>query len=200
MIKNIIFDVGMVLVDFNWKKVFEELQFSKEDFEVVEQATIRSKLWDEFDRSIKSDEEILEGFIANAPEYGAQIGYFFHNVGRTITCYDYTRKWITELKNSGYHVYILSNYPRRTYQQAIEQLSFVEEADGAVFSFEVGSVKPEPKIYQTLLDKYHLVATESIFIDDKRKNLTAANAFGIATIQFQTREQVIEELKKMGVE
>ena len=104
------------------------------------------------------------------------------------------------MKNSGYHVYILSNYPRRTYQQAIEQLSFVEEADGAVFSFEVGSVKPEPKIYQTLLDKYHLVATESIFIDDKRKNLTAANAFGIATIQFQTREQVIEELKKMGVE
>lgn len=114
MIQNVIFDVGMVLVDFSWQRVMKELGFSEEVFEAVADATVRSPLWNEYDRSRMSDEEILCGFIANAPSQEAHIRLYWEHVGDTIRCYPYTHDWIRELKEKGLHCYILSNYARRT--------------------------------------------------------------------------------------
>ena len=68
MIKNVVFDVGKVLVEFDWQGYLEALGFSPEIYEKVADATVRSELWNEFDRSKMSDEEILEGFLAGGPE------------------------------------------------------------------------------------------------------------------------------------
>ncbi len=97
-------------------------------------------------------------------------------------------------------MYLLSNYPRRLYFQSMEELAFVEEVDGAVFSYEVQSVKPEPEIYQALMKKYQLNPTECVFLDDNRANIIAANQLGMATIHFHTKSQAEEELRSLGVE
>lgn len=200
MIKNVIFDVGNVLVAFCWEKLFQELGFTGEVFEAIADATVRTNEWNEFDRGVMSDEEILSAFIKKAPEYEEQITFFFQNVGRTISQYNYSREFIRALEQKGYRTYILSNFPRRTYQQGIDELSFVEDVSGAIFSYEVQVVKPEKEIYQLLLEKYELDATECVFLDDKRENLVTANQLGMATIQFQSFEQAKEELRSLGVE
>ena len=104
------------------------------------------------------------------------------------------------MQEKGYGVYLLSNYPRRIYFQSIHELSFVELVDGAVFSFEVQATKPEPGIYEALLEKYQLQPTECVFVDDLRTNIIAANHLGMATIHFHTKSQAEEELRSLGVE
>lgn len=200
MIKNVVFDVGKVLVDFDWQGYFETLDFSPEIYEKVADATVRSELWNEFDRSKMSDEEILEGFLAGAPGCKKEILRFWDNIGGCIKCYDYAASWIQALQEKGYGVYLLSNYPRRLYSQSIQELAFVELVDGAVFSFEVEATKPEPEIYEALLKKYQLQPTECVFVDDNRGNIIAANHLGMATIHFHTKSQAEEELRSLGVE
>ena len=71
--------------------------------------------------------------------------------------------------------------------------------DGALFSFQVKQIKPEPEIYRLLLAKYSLNPQECIFLDDRRENVEAAEAQGIAGIQFTGYEEALLELKRRGV-
>ena len=159
-----------------------------------------SELWNEFDRGRMPEEDILEGFLKKAPDCEPEIMRFWNNIGNSIKRYDYAFAWIRKLREQGYRVYLLSNYPRRLYFQSMEELAFVEEVDGAVFSYEVQSVKPEPEIYQALMKKYQLNPTECVFLDDNRANIIAANQLGMATIHFHTKSQAEEELRSLGVE
>ena len=200
MIKNLVFDVGKVLVDFDWQSLFDALGFSPEAYEEVAKATVQSELWNEFDRSKMADEEILEGFLEHAPGRRNEVMRFWDNIGSCIRRYDYAFPWIRSLQERGYGVYLLSNYPRRIYSQSIEELAFVEIVDGAVFSYEVQYTKPEREIYEALLRKYGLNPTECVFIDDNRANIVAANELGMATIHFHTKSQAEEELRSLGVQ
>ena len=199
MIKNIIFDVGMVLVDFCWQKVFEQLGFTGETYEAVADATARSSMWSEFDRSRISDEEILAGFIANAPEQEQTIRLLWEHVGDTISCYPYSVEWVQQFKENGYKCYILSNYPRRTYELTKQELPFEELMDGVLYSYQVQQIKPEPEIYQTLLGKYSLKPEECVFMDDSPKNVAGARSVGIHAIQFTTRDEAMRKLEALGV-
>ncbi len=200
MIKNIIFDVGKVLVEFDWESAFRKLGFAGETFEAVADATVRSKEWNEYDRSAKNDEEQLAYFISRAPEYEREIRLFWDNMGLPIWQYDYAMNLVRGLKKNGYHTYILSNYSRHTYDCTREALSFEKEMDGVIFSYQVGYIKPEPEIYRTLLERYQLKPEECVFLDDKRENLSAAEQFGIRTIQFTGLAQAKCELEALGVD
>lgn len=199
MIKNIIFDVGMVLVNWDPHAAFQELGFDEKTEEAVGNATVYSDAWNESDRSVLDAEEQLAVFVQNAPEYEKEIRLFWENVARAIYQYDYSRAWIWELKQKGYHVYILSNYGKWTYEHTAEALSFLSDVDGQVFSFEVHQIKPEPEIYRTLLDKFNLVADECVFLDDRRENIEAAETQGIHTVLFTTYQDALEKLKTYGV-
>ncbi|PXV89476.1 putative hydrolase of the HAD superfamily [Lachnotalea glycerini] len=197
MINTIIFDLGMVLVNFRWHDFIEEFDFTKEVKEAVSKAMVQSKEWNEFDRSLLSDEEILSSFIRNAPEYEKEIAEVFQNIGNTVATYDYTKPWIQELKKKGYKIYILSNYPRRTYDLSKKQLDFLEVCDGALFSFEVKKIKPEEEIFHLLLDKYNIKSEEAVFLDDNINNIEAAQKLGIHSIHFTTRDNAVQELNKI---
>lgn len=198
MIRNIIFDVGMVLVDWQPRDAFRQLGFDEETVKAVAAATIESEAWSENDRSLLSDEEIAAEFVRRAPEYEREIRLFWDNVGLPVRQFDYTKDWIRELKGRGYGVYILSNYGRRTYSQTKDEaLSFLSEVDGALFSFQVQQVKPEPEIYQTLLERYSLVPGECVFFDDRPENIEAAGRAGIHGVVFENQKQAKEELERL---
>lgn len=198
MIKNIILDVGMVLVDFCWEDLLKKLGMSGDILEAVADATVRTQEWNEYDRSAKSDEEILTSLKANAPEYAQQIQLFWDHMDGMIVQYPYAKSWIASLKENGYHVYILSNYARRTYNLTKDEgLNFLPLADGAVFSFETGHIKPEKEIYHIIMDQYGLQPTECVFIDDNAANLTYPKEIGWSTIQFHNFQQVQQELERL---
>lgn len=199
MIKNIILDVGKVLVEWEPDEAFRKLGFDGETSHAVAEATVLSPDWNELDRSMLSNEELLAGFIGKAPEYETEIRLMWDNIGLPIYQYEYSRPWIQRMKQKGYRVYILSNYSRWTYENTAEALSFLEDVDGAVFSFQVQQIKPEPEIYRSLLEKYSLKPEECVFLDDRQENLDAAAAQGIVGIRFTTYEEAVRSLQEYGV-
>ncbi len=199
MIRNIVFDVGNVLVEYSWERMLQALHITGEAYDAVAKATALSPMWNELDRSLLSDEEILEGFIKNAPEYEKEIRLVWDNISESVHCYDYSVEWVQKFKKKGYQTYILSNYSKHGYELTRQELPFVEDMDGVLFSYEVKLVKPEPEIYQTLLNKFQLKPEECVFMDDNEKNVIAAREAGIHAIHFKNKEQAEAELEALGV-
>ncbi len=199
MIKNIILDVGKVLVEWEPRTAMQKLGFDEEAIDIVTEEVIKSGAWDEIDRSAKCDEELIADIVAKRPDYEKEIRLFWEHVSDAIWQYEYTRTWICTMREHGYRVYILSNYGRWTYEQTQEALSFLEDVDGALFSYEVKQIKPEPEIYQSLLKRYDLKAEECIFLDDRQENIDGAKRQGINGIRFMGYDDAKEKLCELGI-
>ena len=197
MIKNIIFDIGNVLASFRWKDLFKDLGFTGEAFERIAAATVQHPtMWNEFDRSLMSDAEIIAKCIERAPEYEQEIQLLFSKTELLVEEYSYSYGWIKCLKEQGYKVYLLSNYGKTSFEAARDhgRLSFLPLIDGGVISYEVKIIKPEPGIYTALLEKYNLDAKECVFLDDRADNISAAEKLGFHGIVVESYEQAKEEL------
>lgn len=194
MINTIIFDIGKVLVDWNWKDYLESFGYSKKKNEKLANAIFLSEYWKETDRGVWSDEKILQSFIKKAPEYENEIRTLWNGMGRCITRYEYTDKWIAELKEQGYKVYYLSNYGKTLREKTAEALGFVEQCDGGIFSYEIKKIKPDIEIYKALLEKYQLVPENCLFFDDVKENIEGAKKLGIHGILFEGHEKAREEI------
>lgn len=197
MIKNVIFDVGKVLVEYDPDSYMERLGFDLKTRQAVNQAMFQNPLWEESDRGKLSTEELLEKFIFNDKEYKEEITKAYQTVGNTIELFPYSVAWIKELKQRGYRVYILSNYAEVTYEQTKEKMEFLPYVDGAVFSFQCKWIKPEKEIYQELCNKYFLNPRESVFLDDRLDNIEQARNLGFFGIQFESYEQAVKELERI---
>ena len=189
MIKYIIFDVGKVLVEYDPDSYMNRLGFDAKTKRVLNEAMFENPLWNEFDRGDMSTEEILQKFIFNAPDYEKEIIKAFQSIGDAIELFSYSVDWIKELKNRGYRVYILSNYPEFTYEQTEKKMKFLDYVDGTVFSYSCKVIKPEKEIYEHLCEKYSLLPEESVFIDDRNENIAQAINLGFYGIQFKDYEQ-----------
>ena len=107
-----------------------------------------------------------------------------------------TRALVDDLKRAGYKLYVLSNMSRE-FIDFLRRTEIYGCFDGEVGSCEEGVVKPEPRIYEILLDRFGLDPAETLFIDDRRSNLEAAAAFGIATFHFREPESSCTQLREM---
>jgi len=195
MIKNIIFDIGNVLAGFAWKEYYGKFGYEAEVFERLAKATTLSTAWAEFDRGVLSDEEVFQLFIANDPQIEPYIRETLTRVPGLVSTFDYAIPWVKELKEKGYKVYYLSNFPRTARSDCDDALGFVKYMDGGIFSFEVNLIKPDAAIYQALLEKYQLKAEECVFFDDVEKNVQSACEVGIHGVLFRSKEQAMEVLE-----
>jgi len=197
MIHSVIFDIGMVLVNFCWQDMLKELGFKGETFEKVADATMRNPLWQDFDRGTWPTDELIRRFVSNAPEYKNEIETVFQNMDKIVTLYDYSMDWIRQLKADGYRVYILSNIPELVHLDNLDdKLRFLKEVDGAVLSYQEKLLKPERRIYEVLCERYGITPEQAVFFDDKLENVEAAREFGLNAIQFHDYEQGITEFKQ----
>lgn len=199
-ITTIIFDIGQVLAAFDWLGYLDSMNLSPEKREKMVLATLHDlNHWDKHDRGVLTDEEFIQESLKKVPGIEPEMRAFFKNIHQMVKEYDYAEQWVLDFKKAGYRVYILSNYGATSFAYAREHFKFLKHVDGMVISSEVHYVKPEPEIYQMLLEKYQIVPKESVFMDDREDNAQAAAAFGIHAIQFKSREQAMEELKMLGV-
>ena len=200
MIKNIIFDMGNVLVDFCWEKAFKDKGIDGDMLERVANATVRDRDWDEFDLANITHEEIIQNFIDNDPEIENEIRIATSSIGDMIKKKSYAEELILSFQRAGYKVYVLSNMSPQAFAQAGDDLKCAELADGRLFSCDCHIVKPDIKIYELLLSKFNLVAEESVFLDDKIENISAGESCGIKGIVFKELKDALSILKNMGVE
>lgn len=199
MITTVIFDIGNVLAEFAWKPFVEELPFSEEIKHRIVKATVLSPLWNELDRGEQTTEELVDGFVQNDAEIEKEIRYFFENISGIIRRFDYAIPWITELKNAGYQVLVLSNFPELIRGKCAKALDFLDHVDGGILSYLERVIKPDSPIYELLIQRYGLEPQACVFLDDKEENLTVPGSMGIKTVLFSTKSKAILDLEKLGV-
>lgn len=197
MIKNIIFDIGNVLVDYCWKEHIARFGFTGEKLERIGDAMMRSPEWNEIDRGVWSNEELLQAFINNAPELEQEIRLVFSDLSTLVRERPYSVEWIRSLKKEGYRTYFLSNYSHRVETEAAHAMSFLKELDGGILSYTVQQIKPNKEIYQILMERYGLKAEESVFLDDSSANIETAKTLGMQGILVTSQEQAVRALRKL---
>ena len=194
MIRNVILDVGNVLVDYCWKKHLNSFGFSEEIAKRVAAATALSEDWDEYDCGVLTDDEVLNRFIENDPGVEKEIRMYVENLSGVIEVYPYAEQWIRDLKAQGLHVYILSNFGEKCYNDCGSKMDFTGLVDGAVFSWREKVIKPDDAIYQCILRRYQLIPEECVFFDDREVNVEGAKRNGIHGIVFEDQAQANREL------
>ena len=153
-----------------------------------------SEDWEEYDRGVLTDAEVLNRFIENDPGVEKEIRMYVENLSGVIEVYPYAEEWIRAMKAKGLHVYILSNYGSKCYHDCGSKMDFTKLVDGAVFSWREKVIKPDDAIYQLILRRYQLAAGECVFFDDPKVNVEGARRNGILSIVFENYEQAKQEL------
>ena len=200
-IKNIIFDLGGVLIDWNpdyvFLKVFKGDKLKlKEFYEKV--CTFE---WNENQDAGYPLDKATEDRIKIFPEYEDQIRMYYGKweemIGGEI------KEVVTILKNlvreNNFRVLALTNWSAETFPIALKKFDFLHLFEGIVVSGTEKTRKPFSDIYEIILNRYNLIATESIFIDDNILNIKAANKFGIKTIHFRDPLQLKTDLEISGI-
>lgn len=196
-IDTIIFDVGNVLVDYDWKTYLESFGFDEEKNQKLAAAMFENPAWEEADRGILNEEELTRQFMANCPKYGQELKMLYQTPGKTISVMNYACGWVQELKRKGLRVYILSNYSKRIYDQTKDQMKFLNDVDGALFSFQCHMIKPEREIYEELIRRYRIRPDRAVFIDDRQINVDGAREAGLLAMRFTTYEDTKRALDRL---
>ena len=196
MIDTIIFDIGNVLTVFDWKGFIEQYHFAQEVNTRLADITIHDPLWNEFDRGVWTNDEVVDAFVQKAPDLEQELRSMFVSFHGIVKRADYAIPWIKELKNRDYKVLVLSNFPDYAHRQCMDALDFLPYTDGGILSYQEKVIKPDPAIYQLIIDRYKLIPENCVFIDDLNRNLLPAAELGIHTILFGNYEQANRELEE----
>ena len=178
MIKNVVFDVCNVLLEFQCHDFIYEVFEDKAVAEAVRKAFIDYDLWNKFDMGPESEDEVVAGLLAAYPDIAKEIKFAFDEAPKYLSRCDYPTAWIKELQAAGYRVYIISNYCRYMMGARPDAIDFVPALDGGFFSCNIHMIKPHADIFEKLCADYKLKAEECIFVDDRPDNIEAAKKLG----------------------
>ena len=189
MVRNVIFDIGNVLMDFRWMEYMYSLfGDDKQTIEAVNQAIWRHGTWVSMDEGT-NEATAIEKAVSLVPAHEDEIRRAFVHAGQAMHKQDYAIPWIQELKRMEKRVFYLSNYSAFSIRANRDVLDFLPHMDGGVFSYQVHIVKPNPEIYRLLCEKYNLNAEECLFTDDMPDNIAAAQECGFHAVLFESYEK-----------
>ena len=201
-IKNVVFDLGGVMINYNPRQFIEDLGYHGEYGDEICNAIFLDPVWAQMDAGVYTNyKQALPVFIEHNPQLEKEIRSFF-----TPDWYEvYTIKRDTErilydwVYDKGLDIYIISNFSEDGFAYIERKYPFFKKVKGYVVSAYEKLVKPQPEIYKLLLNRYNLKADECVFIDDYQINVDAALAVGMKSILFTSPEAARQKLIDMGV-
>lgn len=197
-ITHIVFDLAGVV--FHWRpQVLVEAVFPQlEEQRLVKDELFRHSDWLELDRGALGIEAASERAARRTGLNSDRFATLLRRIPDHLELNDQTLALLGRLGTAGHRLYCLSNMHSHTAGVLDEKYDFWAIFEGIIFSCRVGAIKPEPRIYEMLLERFSLDPIQTVFIDDMPENLDAAARFGIEVIHFQSAEQCAQELAALG--
>ena len=201
MIKNIVFDMGNVIIRFDRDAFIDRFGVSEEERKILLREIFLSPEWVMMDRGTLTDEQAADILCPRVPEHLQDIarkliGFW----DRPILEVEGIKPLIEELKSKGYGIYLLSNASCRQpdYWQRVPAARFF---DGTLISYSVKLIKPMPEIYEKFFEKFSLKREECFFIDDSPANIEASLYVGMPGAVFHNDiRRLRRELRAAGVD
>lgn len=199
MIKNLVFDLGNVLIEWNPDKILGYYEPDEQRQQALKEAIFESGLWHQTDLGLLSLTEACDLAQRNLDSsFRLAVENIFFHWYEAVDVYHDLQKKVKLWSWLGYDIYILSTTCEIFYR--IEKagcLPVYTLLSGYILSSEVKVAKPEKEIYQELLEKYHLNPKESVFIDDIQANLDTATEMGFETILAQSEAENIGAMESL---
>lgn len=199
-IKDIVFDLGGVLIDWDprylYKKIFDT---GKEVEDFLE--NVCTFHWNEQQDAGRTLQEATEWLVEQHPAHEENIRAYYDRweemLGGVITGTEDILRGLH--RKNGHGLFALTNWSAETFPRAQELYAFLELFQGIVVSGDEKLKKPDREIFDVLLERYGLNPETSVFIDDNINNIKTANEMGFNTVHFQGPEMLKEELERVGV-
>ena len=196
MIKNIIFDMGNVLLDYNPDAAMQMLGITEKAKPVIMEELFGGNEWVQLDLGNISVDEAFESIKQRIPEeYHADLRKCIDGWDVCMVPVDGAKDFCEFVKSKGFGVYVLSNAHKSFYSYFPRYFN-LDFFDGVVVSADVHTVKPDIRIYKHLLEKYSLKAEECLFIDDRQDNVDGARKAGMNAAQFKNDFEEIKQYLK----
>lgn len=195
MIKNIIFDLGNVLIRFKPEE-FVNKNIKKEYREKFFNAVFKGQEWADLDRGVLEYSDAVKIFSEKIPECSSEIKKLFDNY--ILDVLEPIEKNIEIMKSlkGKYKLFVLSNFHYLAFDYIFKNWEFFKYFDGKIVSGHCKLLKPEKEIYELLCSTYSLNPIECVFIDDTKANIEAAEKFGIKGIHLTDINILEEKLKE----
>jgi len=201
MIKNIVFDMGGVILDFNLKKTVEK-EFAPEYHEIIyEHVFGENSVWKTLDEGVYTYDQVIPGILEKLPlELHEKVTAMVTDFYDYMPPFPETYELIKELKEKGYNIYLLSNATPRFFDRFLDIPAF-EFFDGLFISALYKLLKPNREIYEAFCNKFSLDPTECFFIDDLEANIEGAKKYGMQGFVFKAPDttQLRNALREAGV-
>ncbi|MDL2324457.1 HAD family phosphatase [Ruminococcaceae bacterium OttesenSCG-928-A16] len=201
MYRNIVFDLGGVVVNYSPKDFLTDLFFHERTEKRLYDAVFGSPEWLRLDKGDLTWQQASAIFLKRGKEkdLGFEMQALLDEWQSMLTTRKATVVLMRLLKKKGFNLYYLSNISRDVLDM-LSQRNFWPLFSGGVASYEVQTLKPEPEMYQALLNKYNLVPEETIFIDDNEENADAAFTVGVTGILFNGVPNLCKTMVEYGVD
>lgn len=188
-IKNLVFDVGGILVGYRWEDMFADHGVDEETALKIGKGFFESDNWSLYDSGIITTKQLLDGFCEQFPELSEEATWFLDNAIQMRVKRPRVYEKLNTLKAKGYKIYILSNYSKDLFEIHTGDLPFRKITDGEMVSYMVGAVKPDRKIYEELINRFELDPVETVFFDDRLDNIEGAKKHGIKGIHIEEQDE-----------
>jgi len=200
MIKNLIFDFGKVLVQYDFPSIIHTW-FEYPEREAEFNRVVMTHEWQCIqDIELKPWSEVIEDMKAETPQFIAEIDRFDKEYQKFVLGeMPGMKDLLIELKEKGYRLLGLSNWSSRVYE-TMANYDIFNLLEGSVISNEVHLLKPDPQIFTLTLDKFGIKAEETIFADDRADNIEGARSVGIDAVLFTDCEAFKKELATRGID
>lgn len=202
MIKNIVLDMGNVLLDYNPDICLNLFVPSEEDRRLIKRELFEGPEWIQGDLGYIADEELFTGVSLRVPER------LHKELKQCVEQWDVcmlpipgAKDFCEYAKEKGYRLYVLSNASNAFYRY-FPRFAPLDYFAGIVVSCDIHMIKPDIRIYQYLLEKYGLLPEECFFIDDRTKNVEGARTAGLKGAvfhgDFEEMKALLEESKALS--
>lgn len=199
MVKNIIFDFGGVLINWNPHNLYDGYFGDKEKAQWFIDNICTSEWNSQMDKGKPFDVGVAE-LVAKHPDWETEIRVYQTRWHEMVTQeMPGMTQILTDLKANGYPIYGLTNWSDETMQEEFKRWNIFRLVDDMVVSGREKILKPDPAIYHCLLSRFKLEPDECVFIDDNQKNVEAAQKLGIHAVRFEDAEKLRQTLIDMNV-
>ncbi len=199
MIKNIVFDMGGVLIDFNFDRTLKEY-FSEEHHAVLNEHVFKNEVWRRMDAGIDRSDDVIPGILPKLPEETRSLmAEMISDFYPYMPPIEGMEVLIQRLKDAGYNVYLLSNASPRFFDRYLD-VPALTLMDGYFISALYKLLKPQGEIYEAFCNKFSLKPEECVFIDDMPENIQGAKDYGMEGFVFKKDiPELVNALHSLGV-